>query len=278
MPKRIVDNIAPVYRQLLPDIFFEPVPDETIATCQDCIMCKDYEIKKKRGELYFLPDTKCCTYHPKLPNYLVGGILLDSKSSMEEGKSIIKKMIKEKTGVTPYIIFPSMKYRQKYKIFGKKTLGRNRELKCPFYGQEKGNCTIYPYWNSVCASFFCYSVGGNTGRNFWYSVRDYFRQVERLLARYTMSSLGWEEEDIPDDWNEMRPDCLDGTIDHALYKQNWKNWLGREEEFYIKTFEIISEIDHEKFNRICGRKIHEQLIDMKNKKELFMNIINSKVD
>jgi len=76
----ILDSLPVLYADLFPDFFRKEVPAETKATCAWCAMCPSSAsgaVESVDGvSRLFRPDTKCCTYYPKLPNYLVGAILL----------------------------------------------------------------------------------------------------------------------------------------------------------------------------------------------------------
>ena len=63
---------------------------------------------------YFKPDAKCCTYHPGIPNYLVGAILADQGEELAEGRRRLRARIEARIGVTPGYIQAPRKYNQIY--------------------------------------------------------------------------------------------------------------------------------------------------------------------
>ena len=72
----ILESLPALYRNLFPSFFQGPIPEETKATCSACAMCEaanPVRIESVDGvNRFFRPaSTKCCTYHPRLPNYLV---------------------------------------------------------------------------------------------------------------------------------------------------------------------------------------------------------------
>ncbi|HYL82493.1 MAG TPA: hypothetical protein VEU07_16870, partial [Candidatus Acidoferrum sp.] len=68
--------LPPLYGRWMDDLLPGPIPRETAATCDDCAMWPGPG-DQPRSDFFFLPETKCCTYIPTLPNYLVGRILED---------------------------------------------------------------------------------------------------------------------------------------------------------------------------------------------------------
>ena len=41
----------------------------------------------------FRPDTKFCTYYPRLPNFLVGGLLSDDTPAMATGRLRVEALL-----------------------------------------------------------------------------------------------------------------------------------------------------------------------------------------
>ena len=41
------------------------------------------------GDLQFEPSTKCCTFLPELPNFLVGAMLADTDPAAAEGRASV---------------------------------------------------------------------------------------------------------------------------------------------------------------------------------------------
>src|SRR5580693_4453888 len=90
-----------VYGERLPDLFDRPMVQEPRATCSDCAMCDKGEAKGELRKGYFHPEIKCCTYHPTLPNYLVGAALRDTSPEFAVGRERLRKKLVDRIGVTP---------------------------------------------------------------------------------------------------------------------------------------------------------------------------------
>ncbi len=68
-------TLPPLYAGWIDDLLGGPLPHESEATCEDCAMRPSGPAAA--GALVFAAETKCCTYVPEVPNFLVGRILDD---------------------------------------------------------------------------------------------------------------------------------------------------------------------------------------------------------
>src|SRR4051812_30061729 len=102
--------LPPILEPLLPETFDRPAIDEPRATCSSCAMCEEAKnLPAPTG--HFRADAKCCTFHPALPNYLLGGLLSDPDPSLEEGRRRVREKIAGRIGVTPQWLSPPRKLR-----------------------------------------------------------------------------------------------------------------------------------------------------------------------
>lgn len=115
---RLLDAVPDFYARFLPDLFQRDITDEAKATCDSCAMCEancQNAVSSIDGkQRLFRPDTKCCTYHPRLPNYLVGAILSDQSPEMAEGRRRLEERIRSRIGITPHWLRPPAKYNLLY--------------------------------------------------------------------------------------------------------------------------------------------------------------------
>ncbi|HEY8074225.1 MAG TPA: hypothetical protein VIF62_08950, partial [Labilithrix sp.] len=155
-------------RSTLPEILARLVPDElgdrpnvveTRATCGDCAMC-DKSAGAGAQVSAFRPDAKCCTYHPTIPNYLVGALLADPSPALEEGRTRVRARIATRMGITPEWVAAPRKASVLHHAARGASFGRSLVLLCPYFARESGDCTIWKYRESVCTTFFCkYDAG-----------------------------------------------------------------------------------------------------------------------
>lgn len=83
MSETLRSVLPPIYAHLLSPFFDQPAVTESRATCNDCAMCDKGQAAP--GVIaFFRPDVKCCSYHPRLTNYLLGAMLADTSRLFAE--------------------------------------------------------------------------------------------------------------------------------------------------------------------------------------------------
>lgn len=250
----IFKDLPEVYGSLLPDFFQSEVPQESLSTCNNCAMvCRDKN--KDITQLAMRPfqeDKKCCTYHPSLPSYLVGGALTESSP---EGVKRLKNAITKKIGVTPFGINAPNVYNILYKNQSG-GFGNSENLLCPYFLKESGNCSIWKFRESVCSTYFCKYVAGSSGKRFWTDVKKYLQHVEQCLVQYLAKEAGLDYflRVVPEFKNQntqLTAQELDG-LPPMNYNEMWGTWNGKEEEFYKWSFEKVTKMSRNTFDEICG--------------------------
>jgi hypothetical protein len=263
--KPIREYVPAFYHRLLPPFFEREIPAEVFTKCDSCPMTAasreemDFDLAKP-----FAPDTKCCTFIPRLPNYFVGAILTDQ--DMETGRELLKNRMQERRGIFPQGIYPDKKYRLLYEYGRKNGFGKSALLKCPYYLQGEFNCSLWKYRESICATWFCKYLGGETGRAFWNEMRDLFKLIQEKLIEHAMQKQGFNV--VPpfgDDEHLSCEDLDDLPMNGREYQLRWQQWEGREEEFYIHCFKIISRLKVDEFNQILGSEFSDQMKGLEEK-------------
>jgi Fe-S-cluster containining protein len=254
--------MPPAYGPLLSSFFDRPTVAEPRATCDDCAMCDKSqppaaaaeptgEAAKDLETAFFHPVIKCCTYHPTLPNYLVGAILSDEAAELSQGKERVRAKIARRIGVTPYWLAAPRKYLVLLDAARESSFGRSEALLCPYYVKEGGRCSIWRHRESVCATFFCKHTAGATGHAFWTALRRYLGHVERTLAHYAAKSVAPASAEPEWPKNRLtREDLEDRAPNDAEYAKFWVHWVGREEAFYVECAKVIGALDREAFARL----------------------------
>jgi hypothetical protein len=259
--EKLRDHMPPLYGGLLPSLFDRPTLDETRATCSDCAMCDKRDTNgdapspgdRELDTAFFRPDIKCCSYHPTLPNYLVGAILSDASPDLDAGRERIREKIARRVGVTPDWLAAPRKYLVLLDAARETSFGRSEALLCPYFEREGGRCTIWRHRESVCATFFCKHVAGARGHAFWTALRRYLYHVERTLARHARDSVSSQvvEPDLPKN-RLTREDLEDRPPRDAEYARAWGDWVGREEAFYVACANQVRALDEAAFEGLVG--------------------------
>ena len=252
--------LPPLYARWMDALLGESVPHETRATCDDCAMCAP-EGSAEPGTLYFSPRVKCCTYIPRLPNFLVGRALEDRDFAFSAGRATLERRIDGGVGVTPLGLETAAAYDLLYR-HGTTGFGRAESMRCPHYLEEEGGrCGIWRHRNAICTTWFCKYERGATGLTFWERLRDLLMAVERDLAAWCVLECGLDADAIavlfafrrkPEDRELLSLADLDGKADPKAARKLWGAWLGREREFYRECAERVEPLAWKDVLRICG--------------------------
>jgi len=270
------DKLSPVYHSLLPaEVLSMEIPNERFADCMDCFHCT--------STARATHSIKCCSYHPILPNYMVGAILKDHSPAMAEGRRRILEKIKNRIGVTPYGIIPPTEHQVLYNKHVKKSKGeiaRSKEiakaLQCPYQSAES-MCTIWKYRTELCSTYHCASVGGQKGKRFWGVAFQYLTSMEQKLTLYALEAIGYPAKSIQT--NRLNPirfglDTKDGTFNEPFYKKIWKQWEGQEIEFFEKSYALIQQINQDQVADLAGI---EEKVQMTQLEERAQNMLQNEI-
>jgi hypothetical protein len=232
--------LPPLYAGWMLDLLDGPIPDETEVNCQDCVMCN--RNGKNKSEIVFNPETKCCTYNPHLPNFLVGRIL--------EEHALESQFLKEGL-VTPLGVDPPRWYSAMYKEESAENFGIDVKLLCPFYiSDANGRCSIWKNRNSRCATYFCKFKRGSIGVIFWKYMDQLLSRIEKLLARWCVLKLDPGETAI----EELFPPPMT-NIDYSNPSRFWGKWFGKEKEYFLECSALVNPLTWYDVSRICGSDI-----------------------
>ena len=265
MDHKTSSPLPPLYAAWFDDLLGGEIPSETRATCNDCAMCDTSTGSEKiQGEM-FNPQSKCCTYLPLLPNYLVGMILADEDPAMAAGRASVEQRMLAGIAVTPFGLEWPLKVRAQYTQMEVRSFGRAQTLRCPHYLTEQGGlCGIWKYRNSICSTWFCKYVRGAVGRQFWESSKQLLETIEAELSRWCAIQLGLDDSALrylltpmlmPGQLPNLKLEDVDDQVDHEKQRQVWANWRGREREFYLACGELVASLKWADVLMICGSEV-----------------------
>ena len=246
-----------------------PIPRETDATCDDCAMSANDGVAEK-DRIFFNPETKCCTYIPMLPNYLVGRILADDDRNFASGRGTVEERLNTGIAVTPLGLGQPPSFRALYGHSSESLFGRSATLRCPHYVPAGGGrCGIWQHRASICATWYCKFVRGAVGSRFWQALHQLLSAVELCLSRWCVLELNIGNEAlshiIPNPRSQspkIDPLALDGTLDSALQRKLWGRWAERERDFYRECAKLVAQLSWENVLTVSGPdvKILAQLV------------------
>lgn len=257
----LVDTLPGLYRELLPALFQRAAPEETKATCADCAMCQTSAVSAVDAvdgvSRLFRPDTKCCTYHPRLPNFLLGALLADGRPGLAEGQRRVRERLAARVGVGPQWLSAPAKYSLLY-ASGRQVFGRAATLRCPYFAQDTGACTIWAYREAVCSTWFCKYEAGADGRRFWMSLKGYLALTEIQLSRWALLQiypdyvLEGRDRPAPAGTPLTVEDLDEQPLPAAAYAAQWGPWAGREQALYRACAEVVQGLKPADLERILG--------------------------
>lgn len=242
--------LPPVYQDMFGDAFDKPKVNETRANCAQCSMCNWGQPSPVPMD-YFNKETKCCTFFPQLPNYLVGAILADPSPEMAEGKKRIREVIANRMGTLPQALSRPRKMTFLMSNYGE-AFGRSKSLLCPYFNTESPEyaCTIWRHREAVCMTYYCKYDAGQRGFEFWAALKDYLFFIQRILSQVVMERLDPAvKEPAFKTMYISAEDMDDKPPKDAEYAAWWGAWVGREEEWYLKCHEWVKGISRADFKK-----------------------------
>jgi hypothetical protein len=243
------------------EIIDGPIPAETRATCDDCVMCNHLS----PGAGSFNPETKCCTYAPELANFLVGQVLADDDPAAAAGRASVQQRIAAGIAVSPLGLHRPAVHRLLYRFGSAQGFGQSQAMVCPHYVQEGGLCGIWRHRNGVCATWFCKHVRGEAASIFWKRVEELLSAVEADLARFCILELGIGHAALarlfppvgpaPAPGSDLSLADLEGRSDPAALRALWGTWAGRETEFFRACARLMEGLAFAEVTRRCGPEV-----------------------
>lgn len=258
--------LPPLYAAWMEQVLPGPIPAETKATCQQCAMCMPLAgaAPSIPSTVFFHPQTKCCTYLPRLPNFLVGRILADETPEMQLGRASVEQRIRKGVAVTPLGLAADAHFKLVYAAGRGATFGRSLALRCPHYLEEGGICGVWRHREATCVTWFCKHVRGAVGSRFWYTLKLLLSNVEESLARWCVQQLEVGSEVLrilfasppsSDEQRALDSFDVDGTVDRARYLAIWGRWVCREHDFYRASAALVEALTWEETCLMCGPEL-----------------------
>ena len=286
------NTLPPLYAAWMDSFLTGPIPNETASTCNNCAMLPPVDATSDANGTYFNPKTKCCTYLPNLPNFLVGRILCDDEFTSGAGRQSIEERMRAGVAVTPLGLGDTAPQALIYSAGAAAGFGRSESLLCPHYVADGGGqCGVWRNRNSVCVTWFCKHLRGATGKAFWVALQQMLATTERELAAWCVSELDVGDQTLGALFPPLKAsgkaaltaDALDGKISKDQYLQLWGAWAGREAEFYRECARLVNALSWADVQRLCGPTLriqarmakvaHESLLSTKVPSRLKLNTL-----
>ncbi|MBW1881093.1 MAG: hypothetical protein JRJ84_22295 [Deltaproteobacteria bacterium] len=207
----------------LPEVVFAVLPElrgcrydeELRADCSHCVLLPEHSGADPTKNWAFNPATRCCTYKPRLSNYLIGRALWRGG----RGAQLLMTRLSNPPGVTRYGIEPTEEEDEAYQADMLGIFGHDERMVCPFYMGGENSCGIWPDRPGVCRTWFCRHERGEVGRSHWMMLHRALWGVEQGLAHFC-ADIGSppEPEATSEEWARFYRWCA-GRVDRMTTKE-----------------------------------------------------------
>jgi hypothetical protein len=245
-----VTTFATIHNAWLSAVVREEIPPEIYTTCDACPMCDGANPRPANRVRPFNKETKCCTYWPVLPNYLVGSALSDTSVQAQEGTRRLLRFMTTDVAVPRGLGVPP-EYKALYSALTPDSFGDAKELVCPYYQSESGVCTVWRHRNGVCATWHCKPRRGAVGQTFWEAAKALLTHVENSVSLWCALELGIRLQAarrLPryaEPWHEPEE-----TVEASVWY--WGRWDHRRDEYYRRCFERASALSWDDVRKLGG--------------------------
>jgi Fe-S-cluster containining protein len=170
----------------LPGAVFAVLPElrdlqydaEPRADCTRCVLLPENSGADPTKLWAFNSAARCCTYKPRMANYLIGrGLWRGGR-----GAKLLMARLAEPAGVTSYGLERTEEEEEAFRGDMLTTFGHDERLLCPFYVGWENSCGIWPDRPGVCRTWFCKHERGHVGRSHWMMLYAALWGVEQALT------------------------------------------------------------------------------------------------
>lgn len=199
-------------RRVVPELAALAMPDEVLATCARCAMAPLPGAPPALArERLFRAPARCCTYHPRMANFLVGRALRRGGVGAEK----VRARLADPDGVSALGVDAGKVRGDRLRGRADDDFGRNELLTCPYWVEGPLGCSVHADRESVCRTWFCKVRHGLRGQEAWAPANILVRHVEMLLAEHCRDLLPWDPTD-PAGCYVAAADLVDRTDDGTL--------------------------------------------------------------
>jgi Fe-S-cluster containining protein len=230
-PLRLGQQTFPgIWRAMMPPDFQQlRFPDEKQAACMNC---------PKACYEDWRPDYRCCTYHPRIPNFLLG-----LASRTPQGKTAVDDLL-QRGMILPEGMHSSPRQWLDFVDDEHADLfGKSQKVLCPMLDPASGHCRVHVFRNAVCSTYFCDKEQGHAGEVFWSQIQTLGSQLEMRLGQWALREIGFDLEASLRALDELAPDLAqvsgkEGWQTEAL-QRIWGAYAGREMELLNACADVI---------------------------------------
>ncbi|MDQ3234589.1 MAG: hypothetical protein M3Q07_22525 [Pseudobdellovibrionaceae bacterium] len=219
-----------IWREMMPQALQQlRFPEERQAECMNC---------PKSCYENWRTDYRCCTYHPRISNFLLG-LACQTPVGENAVDDIIRRgmLLPEGMHSSPqqWLDFVDDEHEDRF--------GKSQKVLCPMLDSATGYCRVHVFRNSVCSTYFCEKDQGHAGQEFWSQVQTLGTQLEMRLAQWALREIGFDVEASLRALDELAPHLSQVSHDHGWHpdalRRIWGAWWGREKELLLACAAVI---------------------------------------
>jgi Fe-S-cluster containining protein len=253
-----------VYESLLPKDILLMEPAETKATCDNCNMAKP----RNKREVFYENHLKCCTFHPFLPNYVVGAIFTEPTLAAPSAISSLQQKIQNQEYSLPLGIVAPANYQVPFNARKEHDFGRREDWLCPYFNREQQNCGIWRHRGAVCTTFYCQSSFGAKGLKFWEELSSYITYVEMALMEEALVMLDFSPRQISDLLEYLniesasKSQLKSSRLPEKKGRDLWNGYYDDQVGFFKKCFQVVNDLDRKSFQELLsepGERLQDRL-------------------
>ena len=211
------------------------VPEEKNATCGNCPRVCDAGYR---------PDYRCCTYQPRVPNFLLG---LASQTPL--GSQALARAEEQQMLLPEGMVASPQQWLDFMEDQEQDLYGRSQRVLCPLLETKTGLCSIHAFRNAVCSTYFCEHEQGEAGEIFWAQLQTLGSQIELGLAQWALDQLGFSVPNYLEQLDSYAPRVEQLSAPQGwrseILRELWGPWYGRSQELYQRCAALIVAHRHE---------------------------------
>ena len=246
------EQLPDLYQRWVEALLPEGIPREGQATCFNCTMCHKGDAAPDEGVGFFNPVTKCCTYFPDVPNFLVGRAIAVDTPGAAALRAFVDSGSGTRTNVTLRSVQPVAKIATVYEHHRSQAFGHDAELLCPYAVTTDPDvgpmCGIWKQRNAVCSTWFCKHEKGVTGRTFWMALQGLLSHLEYAVSWWAIL----EVLDDPAAACSLAGTTVDSKITIGLRHDAWRHWKGSRASFYEACADRVDALSAQDAIAIAG--------------------------
>ncbi len=219
-----------IWRVMMPPQLMQlRFPEERAARCMNC---------PKSCYEAWRPDYRCCTYHPRISNFLLG-----LACRTPEGDKAVDELL-QRGMVLPEGMHSSPKQWLDFIDDEQNDLfGKSQKILCPMLDPVKGLCRVHAFRNSVCSTYFCDKDHGHAGEMFWSQIQTLGTQIEMRLAQWALKTIGFDVAASLRALDELAPNIKRISAEKGWHpdalKKIWGQGWGREKDILLACADVI---------------------------------------